>query len=93
MYIHVISTHVHIQTYLHIRVYIYTCINNIDYLLSECEVCTEKYLPEVFASEKTEGKYFPAQTEQTRLIRNLLYGFWFLFSSLLTKFCVRELAA
>ena len=24
----------------------------------------------------TSGKYFPVQTEQTRLIRNLLYGYW-----------------
>ena len=67
-----------------------------DYLLTEFEVCTEKYLPEVFVgpsevcAEKTSGKYFPVQTEQTRLIRNLLYGFWFLSSSLLPKFCVHE---
>ena len=75
----------------------------IDYLLTEREVCTGNYFPEVFVqterrrseicAEKTEGKYFPVQTEQTRLIRNLLYGFWLLFSSLLTKLCVRELAA
>ena len=41
-----------------------------------------KYLPEVFVEEtceETEGKYFPLQIEQTRLIRNLLYGFWFIF--------------
>ena len=60
-------------------------ISYIDYLLTECEVCTGKYLPEVFVqterrrsevcAEKAEGKYFPVQTEQTRLIRNLLYGF------------------
>ena len=59
-----------------------------------------KYLPEVLVqserrrsevcAEKTKGKYFPVQTEQTKLIRSLLYGFWFLSSSLLTKFCVRE---
>ena len=61
----------------------------IDYLLTDCEVCTEKYLPEV-CTEKTEGKYFPVQTEQTRLIRNLLCGFWFFPSWLLTKFCVHE---
>ena len=30
--------------------------------------------------EKTEWKYFPIQIEQTRLIRLLLYGFWFIFS-------------
>ena len=28
---------------------------------------------------KTQGKYFPVQTEQTRLIRNILYGVWFPF--------------
>ena len=28
-------------------------------------------------SEKTEGKYFPVQTEQTRLIRHLLYGLYY----------------
>ena len=50
------------------------------------------YLPELFSRtdratkerglfEKTEGKYFPVQTEQTRLIRHLLYGFWFIFFS------------
>ena len=31
--------------------------------------------------KKPKGKYFPVQTEQTRLIRHLLYGFWFIFSS------------
>ena len=60
---------------------------NIDYLLTDCEVCTGKYLLEVFVKTerrreevcvgKTKGKDFPAQTEQTRLIRNLSYGFWF----------------
>ena len=50
------------------------------------------YLPELFSRtdratkerglfEKTEGKYFPVQTEQTRLIKHLLYGFWFIFFS------------
>ena len=49
-------------------------------LLTECEVCTGKYLPEVFVqterrmsevcAKKTEGKYFPVQIMQTRLIRN-----------------------
>ena len=41
------------------------------------------YLPEIFEQtaerglcEKAEGKYFPIQTEQTTLIRPLLYGFW-----------------
>ena len=51
-----------------------------DYLLTECEVFTGKYLPEVFVQterrrsevceEKTEGKYFPVLIEQTRLKRN-----------------------
>ena len=41
-----------------------------------------QYLSEVFVlCEKTEGKYFPVQTEQTRLIRHSLYGFWFVFFS------------
>ena len=61
-------------------------------LLTECEPCTEKSaLPEVFVQTKRqrnevcakkEGKYFPVlHTEQTRLIRHLLYGFWFIFFS------------
>ena len=29
--------------------------------------------------EIKEGKYFRVQTEQTMLIMNLLYGFWFIF--------------
>ena len=62
-----------------------------------------KYLPEVFIQteqqrskvcvENPRAKYFPVQTEQMRLIRNLLYGFWHLLSSLLKKLCVHELAA
>ena len=50
--------------------YIYIYIKG---LLTECEVCTGKYLPEVFRtdratkeralSEKTESKYFPLQIE------------------------------
>ena len=61
---------------------------NTDYLLTECEVCRGKYLPEVLVqtkrrrrevcAKKPEGKYFPVQTERTRLMRNLLYGLWFL---------------
>ena len=88
------------DTYLYIYIYIYIYI---DYLLTECEVCAEKYLLEVFiqtdrrrsevCAEKIEGKYFSVQTKQTRLIRNLLYDFWLISSSLLTKLCVRELAA
>ena len=38
-------------------------------LLTECEVCTGKYC------DKNRKRYFPVQTEQTRLIRDLLYGF------------------
>ena len=89
--------HIHAYTLSYTYTYTYT-----DYLSTECEVCTRKHLPEVFvqterrrsevSGEKTEGKYFPVQTEQTRLIRNLLYGFWLLFSSPLTKLSVRELA-
>ena len=33
-------------------------------LLTECEVCTGKYICLRFLCEKTEGKYFPVQTEQ-----------------------------
>ena len=79
---------------------VYVCIY-VEYLLTECEVDTEKYLSEVFVqtkrrsevyAEKTEGKYFPVQTEQTKLIRNLLFtcSFWFLSSSLLTKLCIHQ---
>ena len=39
--------------------------------------------------EKTEGKYFPVQTEWTRLIRLLLYGFWFSFFFAFSSACVR----
>ena len=35
-----------------------------------------------------KNKYFPVQTEQTRLIRLLLYGFWFIFFLCLQR-CVR----
>ena len=42
-----------------------------DYLTTEREVCTEKYLPEVCIG-KPDGKYSPVKTEQARLIRNLL---------------------
>ena len=56
--------------YVHIYVYVYIYVD-IDYLLTECEVCM--------------GKYFSVQTEQTRLIRNLLYGFWLHSSSLFKK--------
>ena len=60
----------------------------INYLLNKCEDCmpTYMYLPEVFVEterrrsevcvKKLCGKYFPVQTEQTRWIRHLLYGFF-----------------
>ena len=44
--------------------------------------CTDQATKEQGLCEKTEGKYFPVQTEQTRLIRHLLYGFWFIFFSI-----------
>ena len=34
-----------------------------------------KVLPEVFLCDKKRRQYFPVLTEQTRLIRDLLYGF------------------
>ena len=59
---------------------------NIKGLLTECEVCTGRRgfrtdwaTKERGLCEKHEGKDFPVQTEQTRLIRLLLYGFWFIF--------------
>ena len=39
--------------------------------------------------EKNEGKDFPVQTEQTRLIRLLLYSFWFIFFAVLVFRCFR----
>ena len=81
--------------YMHIYLYI-------DYLLTKCGVCMGKYWPKVFVQidqwrsevcmKIMKGKYFPIQTEQTWLIRNLLYGFWFLSSWLLTRPSVCELA-
>ena len=65
-------------------------------LLTECEACTGKHLPDVFVQterrrnrglcRKTEGKYFPVQTEQTRFIRHLLRLFGS-FSSLFLRLC------
>ena len=56
----------------------------INFLLTEREVCTEKYRTEVFFVQtepvgrglykKTEVRYFSVHTEQTRLIKSLLYG-------------------
>ena len=39
---------------------------------------------------KNRGQIFSVQKEQMRLIRNFLYGFWLLASSVLTKFLVCE---
>ena len=57
-------------------------LNNKD-LLTECEVCTGKYCLRFSyrpsdrggLCDKNQRQYFPLQTEQTWLIRDLLYGF------------------
>ena len=49
--------------------------------MREVFVQTWRRRSEVCAKKNPEGKYFPVQTEQTRLIRLLLYSFWFIFSS------------
>jgi hypothetical protein len=59
-------------------------VNN--FLLTEREVCTEKYRTEVFFVQteplgrglykKTEVRYFSVHTEQARLIKSLLYGIY-----------------
>jgi hypothetical protein len=58
----------------------------INFLLTEREVCTEKYWTEVFFVQtepvgrglyrKTEVRYFSVHTEQERLIKSLLYGIY-----------------
>ena len=55
----------------------------INFLLTEREVCTEKYWTDVFFVQtesigrslykKTEVRYFSIHTEQARLIKSLLY--------------------
>ena len=61
-------------------------MSNIKDLLTECEVCTGKYCLRGFRTDratkerglvcdKNRRQYFPVQTEQTKLIRDLLYGF------------------
>ena len=61
--------------YMHMSTYI-------NYLLTECEVCPGKYLPEVFVQtsgdegaksvrKNPEGKYFFVQTKQTRNVQLL----------------------
>ena len=85
---YIIYIYIYTYIYTHTYIYIYICICVSVYetiyilitnLLTEYEVCMEKYMPEICV-EKTEGKYLPVQTKQTMLIRNLLYGFWLLFS-------------
>ena len=58
----------------------------INFLLTEGEVCTEKYRTEVFSVQtepvgrglykKTEVRYFSVHTEQARLIKSSLYGIY-----------------
>jgi hypothetical protein len=60
-------------------------VNN-NFLLTEREVCTEKYRTDVFFVQteplgrglykKTEVRYFSVHTEQGRLIKSLLYGIY-----------------
>ena len=57
---------------------------NIKGLLTDSEVCTGKYLPEVFVqterrrseicSDKPKANTFPYRPSKTRLINRLLYG-------------------
>ena len=57
-----------------------------NFLLTEREVCTEKYRTEVFFVQtepvgrglykKTVVRYFSVHTEQARLIKSLLYGIY-----------------
>ena len=57
-----------------------------NFLLTEGEVCTEKYRTEVFFVQiepvgrglykKTEFRCFSVHTEQARLIKSLLYGIY-----------------
>ena len=57
-----------------------------NFLLTEREVCTEKYRTEVFFVQtepvgrglykKTEVRYFSVHTEQARLIKSLVYGIY-----------------
>ena len=37
--------------------------------------------------EINEGKYFPVQTEQTKLIKNVLYSFWLIFFPVFNQLC------
>ena len=47
------------------------------YILRTCEACTEKYCLRFFVQTERgrSGQFFTVQTEQTRLIKDLLYGF------------------
>ena len=51
-----------------------------DLFITECEVCTGKYLPEIFVRKNRRQILPRVHTKQTRLIRLLLYGFWLIFS-------------
>jgi hypothetical protein len=61
------------------------CANN-NFLLTESDICTEKYRTEVFFVQtervgrglykKTELRYFSVHAEQVRLIKSLLYGIY-----------------
>ena len=42
--------------------------------------------------ERTEVKYFPVRTTQTKLIRNLLYGFLVVFCPFLTGILTLDVA-
>ena len=64
----------------------------IDYLSTECEVCTGNYLHEVFVQCKKARGQILSRTDRTNEV-NEEYGFLFLSSSASTKFCVHELAA
>jgi hypothetical protein len=60
--------------------------HNNNFLLTEREVCTEKYRTEVFSVQtepvgrglykKTEVRYFSVHAEQARLTKSLLYGMY-----------------
>jgi hypothetical protein len=64
--------------------YNYSCKYNNKGLLTESEVCTEKYLPEVFVqterrrsevcADKPKANTFPYRPSKARLINRLLYG-------------------
>ena len=73
--------------YIYIYYITYELINRVRGLYGEVFVETEsvwgvhsdRAMKERGLCEKTKGKYFPVETDQTRIIRNLLYPFWFIF--------------